>query len=115
MPGMNATYRNAIGDHGATLVTHIALFTEVGAEITGGTYARLAVTWVASADGIIRPTANLTFNIPTGVTVGGWRGFSALTAGTNYGGKDLTNQAYPTGGTYTLLAASTSINHVTPV
>ena len=113
MPNMNATYRDAVATHGGTLITHIALFNGAS-EVTGGTYARQAVTWAAASDGTIRPNANLVFDVPSGQTVDGWRGFSALTAGTNYGGKALTSQAFASDGTYTLLAASTGINHTTP-
>ena len=108
---MNSTYLDAIADHGATLITHIGLVNEVGAEITGGTYARQPVTWTGSGDGNNQLSTDETFNIPAGVTVGGWRGFSALTAGTNYGGADLTQESFANAGTYTLLAASTAIDH----
>jgi len=110
---MEAVYRNAIADHGATLITHIALVDETGTELTGGSpaYARLAVTWTSASGGMIRPNANLTFNVPPSTTVGGWRGFSASTAGTNYGGASLTNEAFAGQGEYTLLAAFTGIAH----
>jgi hypothetical protein len=116
MPNMNATYRNLIATAGAGAVTHIGLVDAGGTEITGGSpaYARRAVTWAAASDGTIRPNANLTFDIPSGVTVGGWRGYSASTAGTNYGGKALTNEAFAAQGEYTLLAASTAILHSSP-
>ena len=113
MPNMTEAYRNAVADHGATLITHIALFNGAS-EVTGGTYARIAVTWVAAAAGVIRPNANLVFNVPSGQTVDGWRGFTAITAGTNYGGKALTSQAFASDGTYTLLAASSGIAHTSP-
>ena len=54
---------------------------------------------------------DLTFDVPSGVTVGGWRGYSASTGGTNYGGADLTNESFASQGEYTLLAASSGINH----
>lgn len=112
---MLAVYRDAIGDHGATLISHIGLVDELGAELTGGApaYARLVVTWTGAAagSGTIRPNADLIFDIPAGVTVGGWRGYSALTAGTNYGGADLTQEVYAAQGEYKLLAASTGIPH----
>ena len=113
MPNMTSGYRNAIANHGASLITHIGLVDGAGTELTGGSpaYARLAVTWTGAADGVIRPNADLTFNVPGGKTVGGWRGFSALTAGTNYGGKALTNEAFAAQGQYKLLAAGTGILH----
>jgi hypothetical protein len=116
MAGMTTGYQNAVADAGGALITHIGLVDETGTELTGGdpAYARQAVTWTTASDGTIRPNANLTFNVPASTTVGGWRGFSALTAGTNYGGKDLTNEAFANQGEYTLLAASTGINHDVP-
>jgi hypothetical protein len=116
MPDMNATYRNAIATEGASLITHIGLVDEAGEEIDGGdpAYARQSVTWAAADNGRIQLDANLTFNVPADTTVGGWRGYSASTEGTNYGGKDLTNESFAGQGTYTLQASGTWIDHVTP-
>jgi hypothetical protein len=113
---MSDGYRNAVGDAGAALITHIGLVDAATTEITGGdpAYARQAVTWVAADGGTIRPNADLTFNVPASTTVAGWRGFSALTAGTNYGGADLTNEVFAAQGTYKLLAASSGVNHANP-
>lgn len=110
---MSTGYRNAIADYGGTLITHIGLVDEAGIEITGGSpgYARQAVTWTAASGGTIRPNADLVFDIPSGKIVGGWRGYSAGTAGTNYGGQDLTQETFVGQGTYTLVGASTGIRH----
>lgn len=110
---MNAAYYNAIRDHGQSLITHIGLVDDVGTELTGGSpaYARQAVTWTDDGDGVSRPSADLEFDVPAGDTVAEWRGYSASTAGTDYGGASLTNEAFAAQGTYTLLAASTSITH----
>ena len=111
MAGVNNDYLNAIA--AANPITHIGLVDETGTEIAGGdpAYARQSVTWTSPSEGNVSPNANLTFNVPADTTVGGWRGFSALTAGTNYGGKNLTNEAFAAQGEYTLLAASTGIDH----
>jgi hypothetical protein len=113
---VNAAYLNAIADNGNP-ITHIGL-TDTGVEISGGSpaYARKPVTWTAGGngaddDGQIRPTANLEFDIPAGADVDGWQGYSALTGGTAYGVTALTLEAFAAQGTYTLLAASTAINH----
>ena len=110
---MNATYLNAIRDHGQSLITHVGLVDDVGTEITGGSpaYARQAVTWTDDGDGVSRPSGNLVFDIPAGASVAEWRGYSASTAGTDYGGASLTQEDYTGQGTYTLLAASTTITH----
>ncbi len=107
---MNDTYLNATATHGGSLITHIGL-KNAGVELSGGTYARKPVTWTAAAAGLIRPNANLPFDVPAGATVDGWAGFSALTVGTDYGGAPLTAEAYAAAGTYTLTAAATGIDH----
>ena len=98
---------------GAAAVTHLGLVDNTGTELTGGSpaYARKAVTWTAPSGGLIRPNADLEFDIPASADVSGWRGYSAATAGTDYGGEALTREDYAAQGTYTLLAASTSIDH----
>lgn len=108
---MSTAYLNATADAGAALITHLGLVDATATELSGGTYARLPVTWTAAVDGLVRPTADKAFNVPAGASVAGWRGFSALTAGTNYGGEAVTQENYANAGTYTLLAASTSIDH----
>ena len=113
---MTETYRNAIANHGGSLITHIGLVDNAGTELSGGSpaYARQAITWTTASTGIIRPTADLVFNVPAGANVSGWRGFSALTTGTNYGGKALPREDYVGQGQYRLLAAGTGILHSNP-
>lgn len=98
---------NVMANALAGVVTHIALFDNGGIELAGGTYARLPVAWTAAANGDINPTADLVFQVPAGVTVAEWRGFSALTVGTDYGGAALTPEAFAAAGEYTLTAALT--------
>jgi len=110
---MNNDYLNTIADAGGGNITHIGLVDETGTEISGGSpaYARQAVTWTSASGGTIRPNADLTFDIPASTTVGGWRGYSASTAGTDYGGEDLTQETYASQGEYTLLSSGTGILH----
>lgn len=108
---VSSDYLNALANHGAGLIKYIGLVDETGTELSGGDYARKAVTWTAASGGTIRPTADLTFDVPAGATVAGWRGFSASTGGTNYGGADLTEETFAAAGQYKLLAASTGILH----
>ena len=111
---MNATYRNALRTEGKTLITHIGLIDNTDTELTGGTpaYARKAVTWADGTDGIMRPNANIVFDIPASTTVKGWRGYSALTVGTDYGGANFTAaEVFAAQGTLTLLAATSGILH----
>jgi hypothetical protein len=108
---MTEGYRNAIAGHGGSLIKYIGLVNGSGVELSGGTYARKAVTWTTAADGVIRPTADLVFDVPAGATVAGWRAYSAATAGTNYGGAALPEETFNGAGQYRLLAANTGILH----
>lgn len=90
--GTNATY-------GAVYTT--APGAAAGTEVTGGTYARKALTWTAgTVDGVA--TATAVFDIPTGVTVAGVGVHTALTAGTYLDGVAVTSQAFASAGTYTV-------------
>ena len=111
---MNASYQTVVANAGAAAITHIGLVNGSGTEVTGAGYARQPVTWATPATGRKSPNADLTFTIPAGQTVAGWRGFTALTAGTNHGGFPLTSESFPNGGTYVLQAASTYIDHLAP-
>ena len=104
---MNAAYLNATVDAGKALITHIGLVNASDVELSGGGYARQAVTWTAASGGLVRPTADRVFTTEAGDVVAGWKGFSAAVAGTDYGGQALTQVTYSNAGTYTLLAAST--------
>lgn len=108
---MNTAFLDAMALQADVIITHIALF-DGATEISGGTpaYARKAVTWTAASGGLIRPTADLNFDIPAGADVDGWRGFSALTGGIDYGGAALTLEAFAAQGVYTLVAAATGID-----
>jgi hypothetical protein len=107
---MNSNYHNAVAIHGATLITHIGLVNAGGTELAGGGYARQPVTWERTG-AVLRPDANLVFTTEASDQVAGWRGYSALTSGTDYGGAAVTERNYSNPGTFTLLAASTSITH----
>lgn len=111
---MDATYLNAIRDHGQSLITHVGLIDDTGAELTSGDYARQPCTWTDDGDGISRLGGDEAFATTAGDVVAGWRGYSALTGGINYGGADYTGTAiktYANNGTYTLAAAQTTITH----
>lgn len=106
---MNGTFLDSLATHGKGLITHIGLVNGAGAAVGD---ARKAVTWTGptGGDGLIRPSADIVFNMTAGQDVAGWRGYSALTAGTDYGGAALTAVNFSNDGTYTLAAASTSID-----
>ena len=105
---MTAAALNVSADGLAAVATHVGLVDDVGTELTGGAYARLAVTWTAASAGLIRPTVDKTFEVPAGATVGGWRTYSSAGGGVDYGGQDVTNETYAAAGQYTLEAAATA-------
>jgi hypothetical protein len=107
---MADSYLNIAANAGAAAITHIGLVNGSGIEVSGGAYARKPVTWTSAAGGLTRPTANLVFDIPAGGVVAGWRGFTALTGGTNHGGIALTSETFGSAGTFTLIAATTGID-----
>lgn len=116
---MTTAYLNAVRDaaaaEGDALITHIALFNS-GTELSGGSpaYARLPVTWVQTG-GELRPSANLDFDVPAS-TVNEWRGFSAASGGTDYGGAAISPAVtFSAQGVFRLLAASTAITHTATV
>jgi hypothetical protein len=110
---MLASYLNVTADAGAGVITHIGLVNGSDVELSGWTYARQPVSWTPAASGVVRPTADLVFDIPANSVVGGWRGYSAPDAGTgtNYGGSSLTQETFVGAGKYTLLATSSGISH----
>lgn len=109
---MSVAYLNGTADAGGDLVQYLGLVDDTGSELSGGSYARQAVSWGDAVNGRINPQADLVFDIPSGATVAGWRGYSDATgSATDYGGADLTAQPFNTAGQYTLLAASTAIDH----
>jgi hypothetical protein len=106
---MNASYITVITNAGRSAITHIGLVDGSGVEVSA---ARLPVTWTAESGGLIRPTADLTFTVGASKTVAGWRGFTALTGGTNHGGPTLPDEVYGVnGGQYVLTASATFIDH----
>jgi hypothetical protein len=110
---MNASYLNAIRDHGQSIITHLGLVNGSEVEPSGGSpaYARIAETWTDDGNGVSRPAANRVFDVPAH-TVAGWRGYTASSGGTNHGGANFASPTvFGSQGTFTLLAASTSITH----
>lgn len=97
---------------GAVSITHVSLHTAdpgtTGAnEVSGGSYARQAVTWGAAASGVKSSTADITWNVPGGTTITHVAGWTASTGGTFRGGGALAvSQAFASDGTYKVTAGS---------
>ena len=95
------------------LATHVGLVDEAGVELSGGSpaYARQTVTWAIAPDGFVRPIADLTFHIPAGATVAGWRAYYSSTDETMLDGQLLIPQTFEEQGLFTLIAEWTAIGH----
>jgi hypothetical protein len=112
---MNDAYRNFLRAAGAGEVSHVSLVDGSGNETAAG---REAVTWdeVSGTPGLLRPTADIPFTggTPSG-TVAGWKGFSASTGGTDYGGATFAAPGeFDANGEFTLEASGTAIRHQAP-
>jgi hypothetical protein len=102
--------KNTLASAYAGQALYAALFTTVpgataGTEVSGGSYARVAVTWGSPTNGVITGTAPA-FNVPAGVTIAGAGYFTAATGGTYVDGVSETSQAFATAGTYQLTGIS---------
>ena len=95
---------NALG----ALTTHVAAYTDDAGttEVTGGTYARKAITWAAAADGAMAASNQPLFDIPASTTVKAIGFMSAISGGTQYAFANVTDEAFTNAGTYTLTAAT---------
>lgn len=67
-------------------------------EVTGGTYARVSVTWNAPSGGSVTNSNALTINLPASTTASFFGVWSASTSGTYYIGGAL-SPSVTTGGT----------------
>ena len=107
--------KNAMLTSLGALVTHVSLHTAdpgtTGANpVTGGTYARIPVTWITPVGGVTSNVAAIVFNVPAGTTVS-WVGmWGALTAGTFYGAGDVVDEVYAGAGTYTIAIAAMALD-----
>ncbi len=114
--------KNVMLDRLAQLAVYTSMHTaDPGAtgtsEVTGGTYARKAITWVAAASGLLDSSNTPVFDIPAGTTIA-YAGFwSALTGGVFYGADLLvaagsttaSPETFTSAGTYTLNDANLEI------
>ena len=84
-------------------------------EVTGGTYARKAITWSAASGGILDSSNTPVFDIPAVTTITHAGFWSAASGGTFYGADELVADGEPApetftaAGTYTLTDAKLEI------
>jgi hypothetical protein len=83
-----------------------------GSEVTGGTYARVAVTWNTPSSGSVTNSSSLSINLPASTTASYFGVWSASSAGTYYIGGAL-SPSITTGasaGVVTIAAGSLSVS-----
>jgi alkylated DNA nucleotide flippase Atl1 len=80
-------------------------------EITGGSpaYARGTIAWSAASGGAAAQNGNVVLDIPAGSTVS-WLSLWNSAGTVRYLKKDVTDEAFGAQGTYTIVAASSSID-----
>lgn len=104
------------GTNPTTPITHVSAHTaspgDNGAnEVSGGSYARVAISFNAAASGSMDDSTNgAVLNIPAGTTVTHIGFWSASTAGTFLGYADVTDEAFAGAGTYTVTDADLDLN-----
>jgi hypothetical protein len=112
------TARNVGVDAVAALALRVALHTadpgganSATAEVTGGSpaYARKPIAWNAASAGAAAPTANVVLDVPASTTVS-WVSLWNTAGTVRYFKKDVADEAFAAQGTYTLLAASSSLD-----
>jgi hypothetical protein len=116
--GLNTAAKNLMLDELGTVAVYVSVHTaDPGAsgtsEVTGGSpaYARKPVTWNAATAGNLDNNANPVFDIPAGTTITHFGLWSALTAGTFYGGNALSaSETFGGQGTYTLTDIDVSLS-----
>jgi len=112
---LNDTAKNLMLTELASTALYMSLHTAypatTGNEITGGSpaYARKAITWAAASTGQISMSNDPVFDVPAS-TVAAVGFFSAVTAGTQYGDYDVTDEVFAAQGTYTVTAATINLN-----
>jgi hypothetical protein len=114
----DATARNVGVDAIAALALRVALHTgdpgganSASNEVTGGlpAYARKAIAWNAASGGSATATSNVVLDVPAGTTVS-WISVWNTAGTVRYFKKDVTDEAFGAQGTYTVVAASTTLD-----
>ena len=107
--GLTTAAKNTMLD--ALTITHVSLHTtDPGAtgtnEVTGGSYARKAITMNAASNGTRTASNQPVFDVPAGTIayVGFWNNPTFL------GSDDLTTEVFAAPGNYTLTGATLSVS-----
>lgn len=79
-------------------------------EVSGGTYARQAITWTSPSNGEMSSEQELEFDIPAGTTVRSIGLWSADTGGTFLGSQPIEPDTYAVGGVLTITVVLADLN-----
>jgi len=116
--GLNTNGRNAMLTGGlGNAVTHVSVHSAIpdstgSNELSGGSYARQAVTWSAVANGVRSNSGELSHVIPAGQTAAFYGLWSALTAGTYYGSVPRVGEGEAASGFGTVDSAGVTANAI---
>lgn len=78
-------------------------------EVSGGSYTRETISWGSSSNGTATNDAQIVFDVPTGTTITYLGYWSAASAGTFYGSRQLdVSQTFSSDGTYTIAVGNLS-------
>lgn len=114
----DTTARNVGVDAIAALALRVALHTadpgganSASNEVTGGSpaYARKAIAWNAASGGSATANGNVVLDVPAGTTVS-WISLWNTAGTVRYLKKDVTDEVFGAQGTYTVVAASTTLD-----
>lgn len=95
--------KNTALDAIGTTYGYMALFTDAGTtEVTGGSYARQAITWGAASNGAKNISANCVFTGMPTATVTHAAIYTAVSGGTRGAIDDVTSRSVVAGDTFTI-------------
>lgn len=106
--------KNTAADAIAAIISYVSAHTGVpgsgGAnEVSGGAYARQAISFNAASGGVITNTAQIDIPIPVSTTVAYIGVWTALSGGTFRGYADITDEVFSASGTCRIAAGALSI------
>ena len=110
MAALNATAKNLMLEALAAVVDYASLHDDAAGaagdnEITGGSYARKAVTWETAALGVLAMDVDPSgpvFDVPASTTVDEVGLWDHATTGAFYGSADVDDEVFTNAGTYTV-------------
>ncbi len=99
---VNVSGKNIALDAIGNASGYMALYTDVAGtiEVSGGSYARQAITWAAASNAVKQISNQPVFPIPAGATVQAIGITTALSGGTQHAIDDVVAESYGGNGTY---------------